>query len=122
MKNKIPKGYIREFYSRTIPFVRNSVGVKDDDVILRKFKSVRVAITGSKEILKTYNGQQMLYMVANLLSRFCLSIDILIPEGIKPIITIPWSNNRELSSSLKEFSLAINPKINIRKDYKGGEI
>jgi hypothetical protein len=55
----------------------------------------------------------MLLMTLNLLSRFCINIDIIIPDNILSCIKSPHVNDDYLLQSLLNLSRSINPLVNI---------
>lgn len=118
MTIRLPGNFIEEFYSRTLLFSKYSVGSGRDLEYLTRLKSMEVAITGSKEILRSFNGQHMLFTVANLLSRFCLSIDLVLPSHIKTTIKFPFAKKDDLSVCLESLCKKINPCLNLGIGYK----
>jgi len=118
MSIKLPDNFIEEFYRRTLLFSKYSLGSEKDLEYFTRLKSREIAITGSREILKSFNGQHMLFMVANLLSRFCLSIDFVLPPGIKTTIKFPFAIEDDLLVCLEGLCKKINPYLNLRKGDK----
>lgn len=117
MNTKLPANFLEEFYSRTLPFVRYSVGSDDEVDYLGRLMSIDVAITGSKQILNTLNGQHMLFLTANLLSRLCLSLNIILPSENKIDVKFPFVKGSDISSCLKSFCKSINPCLKINEKY-----
>jgi molybdopterin/thiamine biosynthesis adenylyltransferase len=110
----IPKNFLEEFLSRTIVFAKYNFTSKcEDKQYIETLTSARVAITGNKEVLSTYNGQHMLLMSLNLLSRFCINIDLIIPNDIKINTKSPQLDGYNLLASLLDLAKNINPQINI---------
>lgn len=118
MNIKLPDNFVEEFYSRTLLFSKYSVGSGKDLEYFTRLKSIEVAITGPKEILQTFNGQHMLFMIANLLSRFCLSIDLVLPSDIKTTIKFPFAKKDYLSACLESLCKKINPCLSLEKGNK----
>lgn len=118
MNIKLPNNFIEEFYSRTLLFSKYSVGSEKDLEYFTRLESREVAITGSKEMLQSFNGQHMLFMIANLLSRFCLSIDLILPPDIETTIKFPFSVEDDLLVCLEGLCKKINPCLNLGKGYK----
>lgn len=107
--------FLLEFYSRTALFAKNVLGdAVETDKYLERLRNTKIAITGSREILNSFNGQHMMIMSVNLLSRFCMNIDIIMPSDIKTMIENPLATNRSLSFELAKLGKGINPFNEIR--------
>ena len=118
MNVNIPHNFIEEFFNRTILFSKYSIGSGKDLEYLNRLRSAEVAITGSKEILQTFNGQHMILMVANLLSRTFFNIDLIIPSDIKTEIRFPFVNENDLSICLENLCRKINPCLKLGSGNK----
>ena len=101
---------LTEFYSRTGLFAKYSLDYSiETDKYIERLRNVKIAVTGKREILSSFNGQNMLLMSINLLSRFCMNIDLIMPHDIKAIIDVPLLGNNSLSSELVKIVKGINP-------------
>lgn len=111
----IPEHFQRDFFDRTIRFVKETISKeKTFDDYLKVLTNIHIGVTGDRHILSTPNGQFMIFMTVNLLSRFCQNIDFVIPNDIKTIIRIPFVQENKLAASLQSWSQKINPLIQTR--------
>lgn len=74
------ESYEREFFDRTFRFVKQSLIPSETPDAFSSLNSAKVAIVADQEALQTVNGQHMVSLSANLLSRFCRSIDLIMPD------------------------------------------
>jgi len=110
----LPNNFIEDLYSRTALFAKYTIDRDlDDKEYLKIIETKKIAITGTDEVLKSFNGQYMALMTLNLLSRLCLNIDIIIPSTIKASISFPHIIDNSLAISLKGLSKKINPSMEI---------
>lgn len=109
---KLPHDFEERFLNRSLLFSKYVMGMSTGDA-LRVFRNAKVSISGSKELLKTSNGQHMAYMSTNLLSRFFSNIDFLIPPEVETTIDFPLATERYLLPNLQNLCRAINPCITI---------
>lgn len=111
---QLPANFIRDFYSRTILFIKTLVDSKtEDSQILDRLLSRRVSVTGAKEVLVTRNGQFMAAMTVNLLARWCPNLTLLMPETVPVMVRIPLLEQGNLGEALVNLARAINPYASV---------
>lgn len=103
------ESYEREFFDRTIKFVEQALFPSDIHVALDKLKSAKVAIVADEETLRTANGQHMIFLAVNLLSRFCRHIDLFMSDSIENRLQLPILRYGNVIESLKDLCAQINP-------------
>ena len=111
----IPDNFLSEFYSRTLLFARSTfVTDLSDEKYLNNLTTAEIAVTGTKEHFESANGQHMFLMLINLLSRFCLRIDLIVTREVKTAIRHPFIIGNSFIENLLDLSKKINPMIDVR--------
>ncbi|GAI11556.1 unnamed protein product, partial [marine sediment metagenome] len=113
MEVRIPTNFELEFYSRSCLFAKYAVGLGEDQDYQSIMTNAQVAITGSREVLVTANGQYMVAMAVDLLARFCKHLALVIPGDIPFVIRTPIACSENLLDCLLDKAQEINPLIQL---------
>jgi molybdopterin/thiamine biosynthesis adenylyltransferase len=107
----LPQDFEAKFYSRTLLFAKYALRWKktpNDAFLMSQLKKAHIAICCNKELLDTPNGQHIVLMSINLLSRFCQNLDLSMSK-VQPKINFPLINKTSFIDCLLKLFKAINP-------------
>ncbi len=113
----VPENYLTEFFSRTLLFTRSTFTPEfemADEKYLRQLSTSEIAISGTREHFESASGQYMALMLINLLSRFCLKIEIVLIGDVHTVISHPFVTGNSFIENVLDLAKKINPSIDVR--------
>lgn len=89
---------------------------------MKAFSRFDLTLTGNKDVLSTYNGQVMALGAINQLARIFPNVRILIPAGIKNLVSVPFGQDIDLSQCAENIKQMIQRglRLYLQSDEKFG--